>query len=123
MEFKRRTPGVVLTFGLLATILVGGCGQAATPVAPSVTSPESPLSQAITTRDAFVLIHNNTDNPGFVIIDVRTASEFNGGHIAGAVNVDYYSPDFRSIVGTLDRRSRYLVYCRTGIAARQRPRS
>jgi rhodanese-related sulfurtransferase len=96
-------------------MLVGGCSQEATPVAPSAIPSEIQLSETITSRDAFVLIQSNTNNPGFVIIDVRTAAEFNGGHIANAISLDYYSPDFKSVVGTLDRDSRYLVYCRTGI--------
>ena len=116
----RRRLVVVLALGVLAATLTSiSCGQGVTPVAPSVipapTLSPIPLSPTITAQDAFSLIQSNTGNPGLVIIDVRTAAEFSGGHIANAINMDYYSPDFTSKVGTLDRNNRYVVYCRTGI--------
>jgi rhodanese-related sulfurtransferase len=115
----RRTRDIFV-LGVLAAALAGSsCGGGMTPVAPSVTptttSSSIPLPLAITTQDAFSLIQANKTNPGLVILDVRTAAEFSGGHIANAVNIDYYSPDFRANVGTLDRNNRYVVYCRTGI--------
>lgn len=116
----RRRLVVVLALGVLAATLTSiSCGQGVTPVAPSVipapTLSPIPLSPTITAQDAFSLIQSNTGNPGLVIIDVRTAAEFSGGHIANAINIDYYSPDFTSKVATLDRNNRYVVYCRTGI--------
>jgi rhodanese-related sulfurtransferase len=69
----------------------------------------------ISTLDAYNLIQNNKDNPSFIIIDVRTVDEFNSGHIANAINMDYYAADFKSIIGKLDINKQYLVYCRTGI--------
>ena len=50
-----------------------------------------------------------------MIIDVRTADEFNSGHLAKAVNIDYYSPNFKSNIAKLDRNIEYLIYCRTGV--------
>ena len=66
-------------------------------------------------RDAYNLIQQNLNNPGFIIIDVRTADEFNSGHIAGAINIDYESPQFTADVSKLDKNKQYLVYCATGI--------
>jgi len=120
----RRRLVVVLALGVLAATLTSiSCGQGVTPVAPSVTLAPTPaptpvpipLSATITAQDAFSLIQSNTGNPRLVIIDVRTAAEFSGGHIANAINIDYYSPDFTSKVATLDRNNRYVVYCRTGV--------
>lgn len=52
------------------------------------------------------------DKPGLVILDVRTASEYEEGHIEGAVNIPVQELGVRfdelSIEGEL------LVYCRTG---------
>lgn len=61
------------------------------------------------------MIKNNQNNPNFVILDVRTAAEFGAGHLAGAVNIDYYGAHFKTNVGQLDKSKQYLVYCRTGI--------
>lgn len=49
-----------------------------------------------------------------VILDVRTASEYKGGYIPGAVNIDIYGADFQSQVLKLDKSKTYLVYCRSG---------
>ncbi len=49
-----------------------------------------------------------------VILDVRTADEYIGGYIPGAINIDIYAPDFQSRVKKLDKTKTYLVYCRSG---------
>jgi rhodanese-related sulfurtransferase len=71
----------------------------------------------ITTKDAYDLVQREIGDANFIILDVRTADEFNTGHIAGAVNLDYYATDFKSKVSNLDQDKQYLVYCRTGIRA------
>ncbi|HEX6129979.1 MAG TPA: rhodanese-like domain-containing protein [Candidatus Limnocylindria bacterium] len=48
------------------------------------------------------------------VIDVRTPAEVAQGMIAGAINIDIGSPDFRARIEALDRDGRYLLYCRTG---------
>lgn len=45
------------------------------------------------------------------VIDVRTRSEYNEGHIAGAENVDVNQPDF---IERLRLKGDVAVYCRTG---------
>lgn len=50
-----------------------------------------------------------------VILDVRTAKEFEAGHIAGAVNLDFLSPDFQKRAGALEKGKTYLVHCATGV--------
>jgi rhodanese-related sulfurtransferase len=70
---------------------------------------------AISVREAQLLIQNNQDNPHFVILDVRTPDEFNSEHLSKAINIDFYSPDFKSEVSKLERSKEYLIYCRTGI--------
>ena len=75
--------------------------------------------QDITVQEAFTLIQDNTRNPNFIILDVRTLQEFNEGHIANAVHFDYYAPDFRDRLDALDKEKTYLVYCRSGNRSRQ----
>jgi len=49
-----------------------------------------------------------------IILDVRTPSEFTAGHIANAINIDFYSETFSSKIDSLEHYSQYLVYCRSG---------
>lgn len=49
-----------------------------------------------------------------VVVDVRTPAEFADAHLASAINLDYRSPEFRTMVAELDRESTHYVYCRTG---------
>lgn len=49
-----------------------------------------------------------------VIIDVRTPSEFAGGHLEGAINIDVQSSDFDAQIAELDPAGDYVVYCRSG---------
>lgn len=49
-----------------------------------------------------------------VILDIRTPDEFDAGHIEGSIMIDFYSPDFRAQLDTLDKEVEYLVYCRSG---------
>lgn len=48
------------------------------------------------------------------LLDVRTPEEFAAGHLEGAENVDFYSPDFADRIGALDKGEKYVVYCRSG---------
>lgn len=68
----------------------------------------------VTVQQAKALIDNNTSNSSFVILDIRTASEFASGHIAGAINIDYYDPTFQTQIAALDRTKIYVVHCRSG---------
>jgi rhodanese-related sulfurtransferase len=93
--------------------------QSAIPLSSAPKSSSATLDTAsvpsISVQDAMALIQKNKNNPDFIIIDVRTVDEFNSGHLADAVNIDYYSPDFKTNISKLDRNKDYLIYCRTGI--------
>ncbi|TFD91169.1 rhodanese-like domain-containing protein [Cryobacterium serini] len=49
-----------------------------------------------------------------VIIDVRTAPEYVGGHLQDAINIDVQSPDFNTLIATLPLDGDYIIYCATG---------
>ena len=72
------------------------------------------INMVITPEQAASLIAENQNNPGFVILDVRTPAEYQSGAIAGAVNIDIYSADFKSRLNQLNKNKKYLVYCHTG---------
>ena len=54
------------------------------------------------------------DNPKAVVLDIRTPSEFNEGHIPNAVNIDYKADSFDIELGKLDRDTTYVMHCRSG---------
>ena len=50
-----------------------------------------------------------------VILDVRTAMEFEEGYIAGAINYDFHQgAAFVADLETLDKSKNYYVYCKAG---------
>lgn len=57
---------------------------------------------------------NKIKEPGVVLLDVRTTSEFAQGHIANAINIDVEAPIFNSEIAKLDKTKTYAVYCHSG---------
>jgi len=53
--------------------------------------------------------------PKPLILDVRTKSEFDQGHIPGAVLMDYYQPDFKEKLNKLDKSKKIVLYCAAGV--------
>lgn len=53
-------------------------------------------------------------NPSSILVDIRTPDEFASGHIAGAINVDFYSPDFVTRMTEIGRAKELYIYCRSG---------
>ena len=51
---------------------------------------------------------------GLVVLDIRTAEEFDAGHLDDALMIDFYAADFADQLATLDKSVPYLVYCRSG---------
>ena len=49
-----------------------------------------------------------------VLLDVRTETEYQQGHIVGAINFDISSPTIMQDINTLDESKTYIVYCRSG---------
>ncbi|MGC9516747.1 MAG: rhodanese-like domain-containing protein [Methanomicrobiales archaeon] len=72
----------------------------------------------VTPQEAFDIIEKNYNNPDFIIIDVRTATEFNECHIKGSILLDYYSNDFKKQLNELDKDKLYVVYCRSGVRSK-----
>lgn len=49
-----------------------------------------------------------------VVLDVRTPAEIAQGKIAGAMELNFNSPDFAQQTAKLDKSKTYLIYCRSG---------
>jgi len=78
---------------------------------PPAESPSSWNVQDVTPVDAQKLLAENKD---VRVLDVRTSEEYAEGHIAGAVNVDFKSPNFAENVAKLDKNTTYIIHCRSG---------
>ncbi len=50
-----------------------------------------------------------------MILDVRSAAEFEKGHIPGATNIDISSAKFAERIAALDTNKTYLVNCAVGM--------
>ncbi|MCK6616257.1 MAG: rhodanese-like domain-containing protein [Cyclobacteriaceae bacterium] len=53
--------------------------------------------------------------PEKIVLDVRTTSEYNRGHLKNAVLVDYYQRDFSVQLAKLDKTKPVFVYCASGV--------
>ncbi len=51
---------------------------------------------------------------GVIVVDVRTADEFQEGHINGAKNIDIMSDDFEKELAKLDKTKPVIVHCQAG---------
>jgi phage shock protein E len=87
-------------------VLAAGCGgKTGTTAAPAVIETISPDAAADLIAAA---------PPGLVVLDVRTPDEFAAGHLAGAVNLDFYGATFGDDLAALDTGAPYVLYCRRG---------
>ena len=53
------------------------------------------------------------ENESTVVVDVRTADEFNSFRIKNSINIDYYSKNFLDSISSY-RRENIILYCRSG---------
>lgn len=89
---------IVATGGLL---LAGGGDEAA--------ATEGSTSRLLTPQQ---YVDQFADSPDHILIDVRTAQEFDGGHIPGAINIPVNEVGSRLAEISADQT--VVVYCRTG---------
>lgn len=59
------------------------------------------------------LKEKRSQDPG-ILLDVRTPSEFQAGHIAGASNVDFLGGQFAAEFESYDKSKTYYLYCASG---------
>lgn len=59
------------------------------------------------------------NDPKTIVLDVRTAREYNESHIEDAEHIDVLEPDFLTKVRRLDPNRMYLLYCRSGSRSRR----
>jgi rhodanese-related sulfurtransferase len=69
---------------------------------------QTPQLKQITSKEAVKMLNKN-----IVVLDVRTADEFNQGHIKGAINIDIKQANAFDKISKLNPEATYLVHCRT----------
>ncbi|MFZ2188646.1 MAG: rhodanese-like domain-containing protein [Candidatus Moraniibacteriota bacterium] len=70
--------------------------------------------KSISALEAKEIIRQKSQAGDFCILDVRTENEFLSSAIPGAINLDFYAPDFSQKLDALDKNKTYLIYCRSG---------
>lgn len=61
--------------------------------------------------------YNETENA--VLVDVRTAGEFNSGTLPKAMNMDFLSTAFMDKFRKQDKNKTYFLFCRSGARSAQ----
>ena len=70
----------------------------------------SPMDEAVAVME---------EEEGYIILDVRTAAEFNEKHIPGAINIPNEAIGTDAIPELPDKDQLILVYCRSGNRSKQ----
>ena len=91
----------------IAVLLLAGCA------APAVQE----ISYRQITMDEAVAIMKEENN--YIILDVRTVSEFDEKHISGAINIPNETIGTDAIPELPDKDQLILVYCRSGNRSKQ----
>ncbi len=55
------------------------------------------------------------DRSESIILDVRTDSEFQAGHVENAILISLHDRDFMNKINDLDKEKTYYVYCKSGL--------
>ena len=63
-----------------------------------------------------------TKSTAGTIVDVRTAGEVAQGKIEGAIEIDFYSPDFLDQVSQISKDQEVYVYCAVGARSEEAAR-
>lgn len=96
---RTRLAGVVLS----GVLLLAACGGSTATEDGLLLTPVGEVNEII------------AESPeDLVILDIRTPEEFAAGHIAGAINIDYYASDFEQRLGVLEMDVPYVMYCNSG---------
>ena len=99
---------------LLLALAIGGCLNGTPLAGVDHGGGQLPAYGLVTPREAANIIVSMKNNPNFVLLDIRTPSEIEAGHISGARNLNFYSSTFEQDLKKLDRNKIYLIYCRSG---------
>jgi rhodanese-related sulfurtransferase len=66
-----------------------------------------------------MLMEDIESSEDLILLDVRTANEYEAGHISGAINIDFFLFDFPERAKTYLTNKPVYVYCRSGKRSRK----
>ncbi len=72
------------------------------------------IYKQLNTEKCDSLILANSENPNFVILDVRTDGEWRTEHLEGSINRSTGDTDFQHKLSLLPRHKIYLLHCKAG---------
>jgi rhodanese-related sulfurtransferase len=99
---KKRT-NTLASIALATALLAAACGGSTATDSKLELSPVAEIQELVAAPPA-----------DLVILDIRTPEEFAAGHLAGAINVDYYASDFEDQLAQLNLDVPYVMYCNSG---------
>jgi rhodanese-related sulfurtransferase len=79
-----------------------------------IIDPEANKYKTISALSCDSLIKANTENPNFVILDVRTPDVWKSEHLSGSINRNYYDADFDAQLNALPKNKIFLLHCQSG---------
>ena len=103
---SRLISGAALAVCFSLSVVLSGCAD---------TSEEVSYTQ-ISMAEAVELMESEED---YIILDVRTIEEYEGGHIPGAVCVPNETIGEEAVEGLPDKEQMILIYCRSGNRSKQ----
>lgn len=81
-------------------------------------TPNNPQVQGVTQESLSISPQQFKDlleTNNYQILDIRTSEEYAAGHIKDSKQIDYYqTKNFSDYLDSLDKKGKYLIYCRTG---------
>lgn len=94
-------------FLLLLAMILASCGKAV----PQQSGEAGPAYQTITAEEGKAMLE---EDPGIILLDVRTPEEFAEGHIPGAIRITDSELEAEAPRQLPDKDAKILVYCRSG---------
>lgn len=104
MTNKSKKP-LLIVIAMVSILVMVGCGAQTTSSGNQVTY------ESISAEEAKTIMDTEKE---YIIIDARTQSEFEEGHIEGAILMPEYEIKERAEAELTDKEQLILVYCRSG---------
>ena len=103
--------GIFLVLAIVGCLFSPSCKKSAKDESRQSSTIEgsSDESEKILSKEAFAAAIKKS---GAVVVDVRTPQEFEQSHIADAININFFDPEFKYKLLELDREKSYYLYCK-----------
>ncbi len=109
MTFKKHF--ALLSIMVLAGFLVLSCNSSASSETQENATDSTPVNpeERVLDKEAFAA---GMKKSGAVLVDLRMPGEFDQGHIEGAINIDFFGPEFKYKLLELNKKKKYYLYCK-----------